>query len=135
MLCKCPLFCFCSLSVQSSFSAWNIILNMLNALTIYHSLFLLLYYSKQIEEYLTYKSDIIMFRHHHVSVLNALKIYTVFFFMFFAIQSFLRGEEFYLQRWDHDGALNPLTIFCSLTFFLRSSLPSVLVLFSSNFSN
>ena len=69
MLCKCVLFGFCFLFVQFSFlicSAWNITLNILNALTIYHNLFLLLYYSKQIEEYLTYKSDIIMFRHHHV---------------------------------------------------------------------
>ena len=80
MLCKCPLFCFCSLSVQSSFSAWNIILNMLNALTIYHSLFLLLYYSKQIEEYLTYKSDIIMFRHHHV--LTSSCLHCVFLYVF-----------------------------------------------------
>lgn len=29
-------------------------------------LYVVQYYSKQIEEYLTYKSDIIMFRHHHV---------------------------------------------------------------------
>jgi len=76
-------------------------------------------------------------RHHHIYVLNALKIYTVFS-LFFSIKSFLficSRKEFYLHMQDHDGALNVLTIYYCLFFFLHFSLSLVLVLFFSNFSN
>jgi hypothetical protein len=76
-------------------------------------------------------------RHHHICVLNALKIYTVFS-LFFSIKSFLficSRKEFYLHMRDHDDALNALTIYHCLFFFLHSSLSLALVLFFSNFSN
>jgi hypothetical protein len=119
------------LSPQNNFLCWLACGK--NTVLFYKTIFFISYYYI-IKRNIAWKIFDLQKRHYHICILNALKIYTIFF-LFFSIESFLliySMKEFYLHRRDHDGALNTLnalTIYHCLFFFLHSSLPLALVLF------